>query len=459
MGDPNGIPVTLLDLLSNTLILSHTAPYVPVSAFFSLGATSAAFHSLIFHTPHVFQYLDLSVFKKTAATPFEQIDSGGVFWRHQQMDEAITEEDFYSGPLRGIFGKLDHKGILQDVQTLILDGLSAPAELINEIIIGERFNIRILSIREAKNLNEHKLMQVLRFAVRPSRPDGVPRLKGLYVFGSKDPKPLGQGGTVTDPWSSGGASKPIPSTGVNSSIGAQIGAEWNQKPQRTLSSSLGQGMDHWYSPGKRIRQDSTLSAWADTLQDCQGIIAFDAILCRGPRHHFLSASNFSDSTSSLNISSASPLPPQIANVALPPTGCARCHTSPEDPACFPSSPSSHFPLFAPPPLHRSTTRAAQIPPTPSARPPPPLFLRCEACLLDRFCERCHKWWCEACYSGLRRDKRTTMQAIEQVEDALVAGWQWGGEGESSIKVHLGLCVEGCLVGEMMAGSGEGGMWG
>ena len=30
---------------------------------------------------------------------------------------------------------------------------------------------------------------------------------------------------------------------------------------------------------------------------------------------------------------------------------------------------------------------------------------------------------------------------------------------SSVKVFNGLCVENCLVGEMLAGTGSGGMWG
>jgi hypothetical protein len=32
------------------------------------------------------------------------------------------------------------------------------------------------------------------------------------------------------------------------------------------------------------------------------------------------------------------------------------------------------------------------------------------------------------------------------------------KAKEEIKVHMGLCVDTCLVGEMMAGSGAGGMW-
>jgi hypothetical protein len=31
--------------------------------------------------------------------------------------------------------------------------------------------------------------------------------------------------------------------------------------------------------------------------------------------------------------------------------------------------------------------------------------------------------------------------------------------KETIKVHMGLCLEHCLVGEMMAGAGSHGMWG
>ncbi|KAI9754553.1 MAG: SNF1-interacting protein [Chaenotheca gracillima] len=438
-------PMTLLDFLSNTLILYHTTPYLPVPALYALGSTSRSFHSLVFQTPQVFRNVDLSIFKKTAATPFEQIDSGGVFWRNQQMDEAITEEDFYSGPLRGLFGQLRRKHILQDVQTLILDGLSVPAELIREIISDEPFNIRTLSIREAKNLNEHKLMQVLRYAVRPSRPEGSPRLRCLYLFGPKGSEvqnkpPLGYEPTAAS------------AGGVTSSVGAQIGAEWNHKSQKSLLSSLSHETSWWYSPGKKLPFDTTLAESTKTLQDSEGIIAFDAVLCRGPRHD---PSKGSSQLESFNVDH---LPPMIANYALPSTGCARCHSSPEGPAHFSMTPLSRFPLFAPPPLFSSDPRVAQIPPFPDPALAP-LYLRCEACLLDRVCERCHRWWCEDCYSGKPERSHGTTLASSQAEEALSEGRDWGEKGESSIKVHLGFCVDGCLVEEMMAGSGEGGMWG
>lgn len=54
------MPLTLLQLLSNTLVVYQTAPYLPISALLALGATSQSFKFLIYNTPGFFQYLDLS---------------------------------------------------------------------------------------------------------------------------------------------------------------------------------------------------------------------------------------------------------------------------------------------------------------------------------------------------------------------------------------------------------------
>ena len=92
--------------------------------------------------------------------------------------------------------------------------------------------------------------------------------------------------------------------------------------------------------------------------------------------------------------------------------------------------------------------------------PPPLIVRCEDCLKGRWCERCHKWWDESCYTGSTTAQRTEIQQIELGESI-------GPDGkilllpEQKIKVYNGLCVEHCLPEEEMAGAGAGagGMWG
>ncbi|KAI9833196.1 MAG: hypothetical protein M1819_003819 [Sarea resinae] len=383
------------------------------------------------------------------------------------MDEAVTEDDFYAGPLRGIFGKLSRQNILQGVQTLILDGLSITAELIREIITDEPYNVRILSIREAKNLNERKLTQVLRYVVRPSRPEGTPKLKGLYVFGPKDP-PQGPIKAYSPPAEAANRKLPSrlaqrgpPSFGVMASEGAQIGAEWNQKSQLALSQDLSKDGDGWYQASGRMMRRAPLTEWSETIRACEGIISFDAVLCRGPRHDPITYSaNDDEETTILKLEAY--LNPTIAIVALGQSGCSTCHTSPEGPVRAGVSPSSQLPLLAPPPLHSSTVKAAQCPTSFGNDPSPPLYIRCEDCLRDRWCERCNKWWCEACYPAIRTSTRTNLQQKELSQDLILsAGGPVGGQKDTddSIKVHLGLCVEGCLVGQMMAGAGAGGMWG
>lgn len=429
-------PLTLLDLLSNSLVLRQIVPYLPISALLALSATSKSFFNLLIYTPDVFRYLDLSTVKG-AAIPLGSIDVGGEIWRAERMDEALTEDDFYAGPLRGVFSNLRRKNVLRDVQTLILDGLSVPADLLWEIVGPSEYNVRILSIREVKNLNEKKLMQILRFCIRPSRPKGTPKLKGLYVFGSKDPSH-----SVSAVRTSAGHG--VNSSGVMSSEGAQLGMELNGKSHQASK-------DDWYQSTGRVLPKAPISDWAETVAACEGLIAFDAVLCRGPRHSISNpgaATKTIDEVDLVELVETRFLPPAIATVALGPNGCAVCHASPEAPLIYNGGLQAALPLLAPPPFHSSTVRAAQRPSL-ATKTPAKLFARCFACVADRRCESCNKWWCEKCFENNEFDPFTTMQKIDAPLDF----------AESYIKAYLGLCTEDCLVTEMMAGAGEGGMWG
>jgi len=82
----------LLQLLSNTLILCHTTPYLPVADLLALAATCRAFRYLIYETPQVFRYLDLRPVK-SAQFEIEGIDRGGATWRNVQLDENLTEDE------------------------------------------------------------------------------------------------------------------------------------------------------------------------------------------------------------------------------------------------------------------------------------------------------------------------------------------------------------------------------
>jgi hypothetical protein len=199
------------------------------------------------------------------------------------------------------------------------------------------------------------------------------------------------------------------------------------------------------------------SDWAEILQACEGIIAFDAVLCRGPRHDPAKAYLGDGHTSSVSHPAAF-LRPALATVALGPSGCESCHSCPEEPAIFGSSSPTHFPLLSPVPLHWSSISAAQKPHTRDGSKPPPLFVRCEDCLKGRWCERCHKWWDEECYTAATVAQRTELQQTELLETLDTQG-RTQLIPKQTIKVHMGLCTEHCLVAEWMAGAGGSGMWG
>jgi len=67
----------------------------------------------------------------------------------------------------------------------------------------------------------------------------------------------------------------------------------------------------------------------------------------------------------------------------------------------------------------------------------------------------NKWWCETCYEIPENGQP---QRHAEVRDMIDIGDTQVPKPES-IKVHMGLCVENCLVGEMMSGAGSFGMWG
>ncbi|KAK7708235.1 hypothetical protein SLS63_013565 [Diaporthe eres] len=144
-------------------------------------------------------HLPPSATVKSAQFDIDPIDQGGEVWRNVQLDENLTEDDDPS------------------------------------------YSVRILSLREVKNLNEPKLRAALQMVVRPSRPEGTPRLKGLYIFGAKDPPCL---------------------TGDTAAIGNggnATAAGWNQRSHQALSDVLHQPSDLWYD--RKGTMVSVTSAW------------------------------------------------------------------------------------------------------------------------------------------------------------------------------------------------------
>lgn len=363
----------------------------------------------------------------------------------------LTSSSFYGGPLRGILNTLHRRNIIQDVQTLVLDGLSVTSDLVSDIILQERYNVRLLSIREVRNLNERKLQQALVYAVRPSRPANTPKLQGLYIFGAKDIAPVTRVSRHVNRYPPDVAPiDTVPSYGgVVYSQGAQIGAQWNQKSGDTLAEEMESGFDKWYqASGKVIAKPPSLE-WASTMLVCQGLISFDAVLCSGPRHSTTAVETGPGSKVPWYRSSCSHLSSRVATHAL--GSCVGCGKAPEGFSKFKTSPLARFPLLAPPPLHSSASKAAK---TPFSACDDRLLVRCMDCLKGRFCENCHKWWCEDCYEV---PDNSYIQVSPQHWEAI--GNPPGGHLEKNVKVHMGLCVEDCLVAEMMSGAGSNGMWG
>jgi len=347
-----------------------------------------------------------------------------------------THTSFYGGPLRGIFGKLRKQNILGNVQTMILDGLSVPSDLVSEIILQDSYNVKVLSIRDVKHLNEGKLQQALKYAVRASRPEGTPKLQALYLFGPRDPKPSTLKLRLRDEYEVDSSSSGIIGSIVHAQ-GAQIGAMINIKLESTTHSASLARVDKWYRGTGKVLTKSIPAGWEATLMDCEGIICFDAVLCRGPRH-----SHATVAPGVTQVRHAESLPPRAANISV--RGCHSCGTSPEGFAIFGKSSSWHLPLLAPAPLHASTQKASI---SPFLDLPKGFLARCTDCMRARFCESCYKWWCEDCYTlpDVAANTRTLLATSDTETD--------------DVKVHMGLCVDTCLAPSMMAGAGSNGLWG
>lgn len=220
--------------------------------------------------------------------------------------------------------------------------------------------MRLLSIRNVKNLNHGKLRGALQYACRTTR-ENDPRIKGIYLFCPKD----GVASTTE---------RLLPSPSIS--------AGWNQKSIRALSSALHADGDAWWTTRGRVIMRPIPNEWATCLLACEGLIAFDAVLCQGPRHRnspqFGTIPMLSDSS------------PAVATYSL--SGCQGCGKAPEGLISTSSHGQVRLPLLAPPPVMASSLRAATSPKTPTSFVP-----RCGDCIRNRFCTGCHKWWCESCY--------------------------------------------------------------
>lgn len=300
-------------------------------------------------------------------------------------------------------------------------------------------------------------MQVLQYAVRPSRPPNTPRIRGLYVFGPKDPPIISKVRRHVNHYPAGIAPlDTMPSFGVMSSQGAQIGAQWNQKSEDALSKALLEEEEKWYRKSGKIILKPPIADWAMTMQMCRGLISFDAVLCSGPRHEINAApADISQDLRPWYRQPEAHLPPSVATFAL--DGCRDCHRAPEGLSIYGQSPIDTLPLLAPLPLHTSTIKAATKPSSAWDGKEARLLARCEDCVRNRYCENCQNFWCEDCFAGnygrakLLASRPENVLALPEDDRAVVR--------ETEFKVHMSLCIEDCLVGEMMSGAGSNGMWG
>lgn len=268
----------------------------------------------------------------------------------------------------------------------------------HDILTGPSFNVRILSLRDVKNLNERKLQQALQTACRPSRPDGTPRLKAVYIFSTSDGAPV-------------------------SPCDGRLGAGGGSSALATATCAAGADEgDAWYGRRGKVFPQSISPEWAHTLLACRGVISFDAVLCAGPRHPNSPAFGRVPHVES------APGGAQWAVATHAVGGCSGCGDAPEGKTVWGRSRAERdggphdYPLLAPAPLHSSSVKAACCPSGASVEARevigswgadtncdggggnetgerPSFVARCFDCLKGRYCWSCNRWWCETCYAG------------------------------------------------------------
>ena len=309
---PEPLSLSLIELLGNALILRHTSSYVGVNGLMSLSATSKKFRNLIFETPHVFQRIDLSDNKSCIST----VQKGdkrnekliASMLETQSVDGGAMEctlEEHLARPLDSILGHLTHLDLLKDVRTLILDGLAVPGLFLSALLCGEIKNdIRLLSLRGVEELNEESLARCLRYLIRSSRPKNEPKLKGLYYFTPVNNTTQKSNAVQT-------ATSATIIAGVMNSAGAQLGSGlMGQDSMAQFDIDAMQGSDNtWYNTLGEVRMKESNQLWGDLLEACEGLIAFDATICRHDR------GTYDDPR------------PKVANIRL--SGCQSCRSSPE----------------------------------------------------------------------------------------------------------------------------------
>lgn len=312
--EPSSKPseTSLLRVLQNSLILRLTSPYIGLHGLISLAAASKSFRNLTLHTPQVFSRVDLSN-NKLCLMMTEDGDErhNGLIsymldlhvWPGTAVERTFNE--YLARPLDSVMGHLVKLDVLLDLRILILDGLAVPDPFLYALLCGEvKHNIRMLSIRGVKELHPESLARCIRYLIRSSRPHHPEGLQGLYYL--TPPK------LINEVPSRRQVPTPAPTAiGVTNSVGARLGSDQVTSNLSTQTSSwdLPADADIWYNTLGEVKLNHNDQLWADLLDACEGLIAFDATVCRHDR------------------SLSGDPRPKIANIRL--SSCQSCDSSPE----------------------------------------------------------------------------------------------------------------------------------
>jgi hypothetical protein len=147
------IPTSLLDLLSNHLVLAQLAPYLSISALFNLSVTSRRFNEVICSDLNAFQRLDLSTVRGVPChlCELEPYEPHTVVDKH---GHSVEERERYCLPLTKLANISWKRDLLPTVQTLILDRQYVHVDMVRNILLGHACQIRLLSLIDVRGLNQ-----------------------------------------------------------------------------------------------------------------------------------------------------------------------------------------------------------------------------------------------------------------------------------------------------------------
>ena len=471
-------PPSLANVLSISIVLRNIIWYLPFSTLCRLLQTSKAVREALYSSPDAWRYIDVSrtSLANCCATIWNTVGCGNyghqladcirndyrcksvddavdgddqdadyghgvndVRWLTRRMREPLSQEAFINGPARSVLVHLGRSGILQHVQALILDNAYITADfIVNDIlkpIDYGRLSIRLLSIGRANLSNAEKLAMMLKdYALTKGDTDDdrditqpIPRkkhgsretTKGLYIF-DKPMLTLEHKRAQRHRKEEEMRQRLRRQNASSNRLEGNSTFPVNEDPQSAESRCTNDTNDLWYERSGVLLHDPIPDFWVETLEICAyatGALAFDAVLCRGPRHdkHILAGEErFRD------------LPyiaPKIATIALGPDGCSNCGFAPEGFVCWDlHETTADIPLLRPLPRAAITVRNAK-------RPSPQYFgidtpekghgngigssggssdskskskssrtiMRCRVCLKRRMCSVCSRWWCEYCH--------------------------------------------------------------